>query len=109
MALKIKASKIRDEMVEADIDIDALRTTYSGRYMYGANCLGIVGGPETLMKFVTDVIPRVDPGWQPDSDAFMHASQEWYELRWDNMAMDLIFYWPGIEIDDDLEDDESDE
>lgn len=105
MSLEIQASKIRDAMTEIDMEVEGtLHVAYSGRYMYGATCLGIVGGADTLMKFVADVIPRIDPGWEPDSDAFAHASEEWYELRWDNMAMDMIYYWPGVHV---VEDDES--
>ncbi len=113
MALQLKASVIQDAMYEAGIDVEdreeVLRVSYSGRYMYGATCLGIVGGPDVLMHFVSDVIPRIDPGFDHDSDAFAHASPEWYELRWDNMGMDLIFYWPGIQVEDDREAEDRDE
>jgi|SRR5262245_2057464 len=105
MGLQLKASVIKDAMYEAEIDMDdrdVLRPSYSGRYMYGATCLGIVGGPDTLMRFVSDVIPRIDPGFSADSDVVPRASDEWYELRWDNMAMDMIFYWPGVQVEDDL-------
>lgn len=80
---------------------------YSGRGMYGAECIGIVGkGPE-LMRFVLRIIPQIDPNYDFESTLHMNAekpdvsiafSDEWVRMNQDNMGSELIYYWPEIQI-----------
>lgn len=80
---------------------------YSGRGMFGAECIGVVGKGPDLMKFVLRVIPLIDPNYDFESTLHMNAedpdvsiafSEEWLRMNQDNMGMDMIYYWPEIQI-----------
>jgi len=88
---------------------------YSGRGMYGAECIGIVGKGDALMKFVLRILPQIDPNYDFEStlhtsdevhvvaraekpDISVAFSEEWLRMNQDNMGMDLIYYWPEIQI-----------
>lgn len=74
--------------------------SYSGRGMYGSQCLGVV--VTDLGKFIGDVLyeiaVRIDDGechavelCEPISDAFRG-------MRTDNMGRDIIVYFPNTEF-----------
>jgi hypothetical protein len=52
--------------------------TYSGRYMYGATCLGVVGPMADLDELLSEVKGSAKG------------------LKKDNMGLDYIYYWPEI-------------
>jgi hypothetical protein len=52
---------------------------YSGRGMFGKNCLGVVGAMHDLDTLLSEV----------------EGSAE--GLRKDNMGLDYIYYWPDIQ------------
>jgi hypothetical protein len=52
---------------------------YSGRGMFGKTCLGVVGAMQDLDTLLSEI---------------KGSSQG---LRKDNMGMDYVYYWPGIE------------
>lgn len=75
-------------------DVTGVRMNYSGRFMYGRTCLGIVGDPSDLVLFVQHVVPGI-----PELEDVDLSS----DLRSDNMGLKMIYYWPDIRVIDDSE------
>lgn len=74
-----------------------LRTDYSGRAMYGEQCLGIVGDSST--EFVIRLIGELnaDPDFKDDAaDAVLAMSRR---ERRDSMGLSSIFYYPGYGVE----------
>lgn len=77
-----------DAAYKADIDPDRdLRTNYSGRGMYGRECVGIVGFVEDLVSFVIEMSDL-----SPDAFAWLPS------VKSDNMGKRTIFYWPNVQV-----------
>jgi hypothetical protein len=55
-----------------------IRPSYSGRGMFGATCLGVVGSMADLDTLLSEVRGSAKG------------------LRKDSMGLDYIYYWPGI-------------
>ena len=86
---------------------------YSGRGMFGAECIGISGSPAEIDKVVIDVLNRmadalVDAGINAESNAGHRAMyrireqmREYYQAlmfqRQDKLGHDIIVYWPRLE------------
>jgi hypothetical protein len=83
---------------------DDVRTEYSGRGMYGSNCLGIVTGDsgfslaQTLME-AREEADEADEDVRELLDAMLSR-----EPRTDSMGLDTIYYWPGIQVEEDNDD-----
>jgi len=89
--VKIKKSEFITACEDAGVNPYA---GYSGRFMYGKTCIGIVGDARDMMTFTLDVIKVVDPDFEENQDA-------WRDMRQDNMGLDMIYYWPQIEVEED--------
>ena len=69
----------------------SLRTDYSGRFMYGENCIGFVTGRycyadlEDILDFIGD--------YETDTEWVDHLRQT---VRTDSMGMGQIYYWPNL-------------
>ena len=66
-----------------DVDI---RDDYSGRYMYGATCLAVVGD-----NYVLDVF--MDAAWYYGIDVSLRNMSE------DSMGLSSVFYWPHVRVE----------
>lgn len=88
--MKIDRTELLDLAEEEDITI---YPDYSGRGMFGRQCIGVVGSPSDLVRFITDVIPRIESS---DDELGAQASA-WLYLQKDDMGLDSIFYWPNIQ------------
>ena len=64
------------------------RTDYSGRGMYGEQCIGVVGYLSDLLAFVLLVAEQ-------DKDL---AQDELTQLTWDSMGLSTIYYWPKLAV-----------
>ena len=64
------------------------RTGYSGRGMYGEQCIGVVGYLSDLIAFVLLVAER-------EKDL---AQDELTQLTWDSMGLSTIYYWPKLAV-----------
>jgi len=92
------------------------RNDYSGRGMYGRQCVGISGNITSCQLVIAQVIK--DLGWRisrvskesidPDYSATPEDLQETMEkyeetvqhliqFSWDNMGLNVIIYWPHLE------------
>lgn len=97
---------IRDAMADDGFefdDPDAIRTDYSGRGMYGATCLGFVGGDCTRFVFELAVhLARIDEGLlrgvDPELDTVREALHGIGAPSTDSMGRTSIFYWPNITV-----------
>lgn len=111
MTLEISQRKLElalEEYEDAHDELLSVRTKYSGRYMYGRNCLGVVGQVGDLLRFVLEIVPALkseyDGNYGDQPSVTYH--DEWFDVRSDNMGMDTIFYWPEIEVVKDEPDDQ---
>lgn len=80
------------ELVCEDADLDPgdrIRPGYSGRGMYGAQCLGLVGSPSTLVAFIVSATERF--GADATRDMFSALST-------DSMGTDHIYYWRNVTV-----------
>lgn len=68
---------------------DCLRTTYSGRSMYGKDCLAYVGNSSGLACFAIAVHAILSEGGDVDFE-LMDALTEYAT---DSMGYDQVFYW----------------
>ena len=69
--------------------------SYSGRGMFGRECLGIVG--KTVADVTADLFDGLDGLDLPDMDAaFNELSAALRSSRTDSMGMDVIVYFPEI-------------
>lgn len=73
----------------------SFRNTYSGRGMYGRQCVGITGSQHECRRVIAAVIGEI-----VESKAGDHDLQEVIEelMLWDqdSMACDVIYYWPSL-------------
>lgn len=77
----------------AALNSDFSPTWYSGRFMYGKECLGIVvKGPAGLVEFVAEAITAAcEAGY--DAGAIARALAD---VTSDSMGRDFVYYWRGI-------------
>jgi len=99
-----------------DSDIVSFRNTYSGRGMYGRQCVGIVGTMAECQLVIAQVVKNlsmalsrvakesVDPDYSATEDNladtendFDKAITDLMSFSQDNMGMDMVMYWPGLE------------
>lgn len=91
---------------------DAIHAKYSGRGMYGAECFGVVGSGAELLALGTELASLLaekaaDEAVTPSE--MLEAIQEdlggytqmLQAARMDNMANDIIVYFPGWTLADD--------
>ncbi|MCL2000119.1 MAG: hypothetical protein FWG74_01675, partial [Planctomycetes bacterium] len=72
---------------------------YSGRFMFGSECFGLVGAIIAIQAALLDF--RDD---HPDTGPAIKKLVKRH--RTDQMGLDMIYYFPGVDIEDDGEDDE---
>lgn len=111
------------EALEQVIDNDSVRSrSYSGRGMYGKECLAIVGDFGDCMEAIGAVISLLS---QEVFDATMDGDQEnvayalndqlqkaidsLLKFQQDSMGLSVVVYWPRLEYDASSEDDGEDD
>lgn len=71
---------IREELIDLAPDYDVEVRAYSGRFMYGAECLGLVGYPDDL--------------WRLTQIAAVESGQTIEPPKRDSMGRDhVVWYW----------------
>lgn len=70
--------------------------SYSGRYMYGARCVGVEVNNPVLFAGLVGVFTA----WNEDVDVSNAALTG---MCWDEMGKDFVVYWPDLELTSDLE------
>lgn len=94
-SFSIPREKLLDAAFEAGLDEDFLVWEYSGRYMYGKSCFGIVGNVLDYTMFLLHL------SQYEDGAGFDWAIELALRVNTDNMAQDTIFYFPGVDVLDD--------
>lgn len=95
----------RTEEIRDGIELDE---NYSGRYMYGEECWGVVSDEFTLQTFevhLAILVSRTDARNETDFDAVAEGIMDAYvEIgnlrRRDSMGLSTIYYYPQIELAD---------
>jgi hypothetical protein len=83
-----------DELVDDDTEHQIpWRLSYSGRYMYGSDCVGVIcSGAGAFARFILAV-----------NDADEELAQAMTErLSTDNMGFDTIYYFPGVQAEEEF-------
>ena len=78
---------------DSNLEEDDFRTDYSGRYMYGKSCIGVVGNAKDLLSFILTAQQHLD-----DDVIYDLAGA----MRQDNMGLSMIYYFPGWTVADDI-------
>lgn len=106
-ALQIDKDRLDELVYEGEHDEDAIRESYSGRYMYGQGCLGFVGDDGQAWLFTYDLavtLCQARPGFgeldgEQTSAAVRQQIRELAEMqRVDSMGRYAIWYWPGLTV-----------
>jgi hypothetical protein len=96
--MQIDYEVLRDACYNADMDPDtAIRPDYSGRGMYGAECLGIViSGLGEAMTFTAALMAALDAHGEEGENILYDLARD---ARQDNMGHDMIAYFPGVTVE----------
>jgi hypothetical protein len=86
---------------------------YSGRAMYGRRCLAVTLDARKLGRMISSLLREclssAADGGEDDYDRIVHDIRD---MRWDNMGMDMVYYWPDVPctaVGEDEEDSEEDD
>ena len=81
-------------------DYDYEFRSYSGRGMFGKQCVGIVI-PNNIGKAILDI--GIKLGEMDESDvknySYVEFVESFHKILWDNMGLEYIIYFPDIEYD----------
>lgn len=92
------------EAAEQDGEV-SFRNTYSGRGMFGKNCVALVGTRDQINRVIAAVIKEmnnlvVDAGMDGSENELLSASEEFDEnidtllnYEQDSMGFDIVVYW----------------
>jgi hypothetical protein len=98
--------------------------SYSGRGMYGKQCVAITGDFSACMQMISEVIKdlhdevfnaAIDSTDDRDSapydldSAFSGAVDDLMDFSYDSMGLDVVVYWPNVEFVGPDEDESEDE
>lgn len=94
---RTQLDEILDALVNLGVNVgeDSIREDYSGRYMYGKTCLGIVLQSYVEIAKLAMALQTV-LGDSPAADIVDH-------LATDSMGLSMIAYFPGVTLEDDDE------
>lgn len=95
-----------DELTTLVGDEFELRLTYSGRAMYGRECLGVVGGVGDYGRFVAAIAQELGTCDASDDDSDWSRGDHLRDILTritnrvctDAMGHDTIFYFPVIKV-----------
>lgn len=75
--------------------VNDLYFNYSGRFMYGKECFGLVGGAGDLVRFATSV---AGAAWTGDEEALeLNDYLRESDPSTDSMGKQTIYYWEGLQ------------
>lgn len=93
------------EELGGDVDF---RTHYSGRGMYGRNCIGITGSDRQCNQVIGDAVKLAAEDYVDetiDRDEFNDLVDTLMKSSQDNMGLDMIVYWPSVAFEGESEED----
>ncbi len=95
--------EIRDALVEAARDHDYVTMRYSGRAMYGQQCLAVKSSSRAFTMGVRMALSL------EENNAPEAAKKFLLESRQDDLGGDTLIYWPDVPPPDKDSDDEGDD
>jgi hypothetical protein len=104
--IALKRSQIEQAMELAGIDLEQLRTDYSGRGMYGETCMAItMDSLSDLAQFLVELtgmlVADTIGDEYPDVDEVIDPARELtHKLHTDSMGRSLVAYWPTATLED---------
>lgn len=82
-----------------DDPLFTVREDYSGRFMYGETCFGIVTkDPSILSLIFIELAAQEALDHNDETDPTDWVRDLALSMKTDNMAMDMIYYFPGWEL-----------
>lgn len=99
----MSAMELPKDMVEEAVrqsgDAVELNTSYSGRFMLGARCLGVIGTLAGYTRFMLALswVAEDEDGstWPVNENDIMGMAAD---VRMDNLGLDHVFYFPEVTI-----------
>ena len=83
-----------DKLVQIFEEAEYEPRSYSGRFMYGKDCFGVVCS--NPVRMIAEVLANVARNAE-DPEEVAEVAEKLMEPRQDNMGHDAIVYWPSIE------------
>ncbi len=83
--------------------------SYSGRAMYGRRCLGVeIDRNQSIGNVVAAILESIaDDDCRSNEQGLREIADGFRDMRWDNMGLDTIYYFPNVPfVSDDEEEDE---
>jgi hypothetical protein len=104
-------NRFQDMLVALEMNV----RSYSGRGMYGANCLGIdVDRYSSIHRLAGIVMEYIADSFTDDGDnaadareLLLDAAEAFNNAKTDSMGLDSIIYFPNIPFEDDGSEDDS--
>ena len=106
-------SMIQEIASECDMEF---RDDYSGRGMYGKQCIAVVGSRSQFEEFQSELISFMmdeihSTAIDAEGEEEMRAShdllstsqafvRQLFNSREDNMGLDMVFYWPSVQAEE---------
>lgn len=84
--------QLSDACDETSGEVD-FRNSYSGRGMYGAACVGIVGSMQDCMSVIGQVIKNAAFG----NEGLDEVVDTLLQFKTDRMGRDVVLYWEQLE------------
>lgn len=111
--IKIRRYLVEDALSNADVWDFTIREEYSGRFMYGRTCLGVVMDWDEKERFLRNLHEAIVGGEYTDDelDELDDDEREEYneacaladrvvgKARTDSMGRSMIVYFPGVELE----------
>lgn len=101
------------EMIRSQAECNELNCTtdYSGRFMYGKMCIGVIGTPEQCQQLVAELASELMTNVFEYSDEDEDTAYDYHDeaqqalsvlmdYKTDNMGRSFIFYWPDLQTDE---------
>lgn len=77
---------------------------YSGRAMLNRTCIALVGDERDLLRFIAELIRLSDDTDTVDTTTVQILADT---VRTDSMGYDTVFYFPGITLEYEADDDQT--
>lgn len=99
---------ISDKLLKLIVDLHngedfLVKVNYSGRGMFGKECLGIVGSDTTTIIY--KIMDSIMDKYSDEKDTQLELFHELTEIlsggsKQDSMGLNIILYFPDLEIDE---------
>lgn len=85
------------QVVDLANDVDMQARQYSGRGMYGSQCLAVVGTMTEFVRFIASLSAQATDDDQENLVELLDAIVSG-RTSVDSMALETVFYWPNVEV-----------